>query len=169
MKKPAVFLDRDGVINIDKNYVYKIKDFEWITDIKQAIKFINDNGYYVFVVTNQSGISRGYYSIKDMEKLHKYINYELNLIGTKINAFFYSPYHPEAIDTRFVHLSNLRKPNTGMLELALKEWDIEKEKSFLIGDKKTDIKCANKFGINGYIFDYKKDNILKLVKKIIQT
>ena len=82
--KPAVFLDRDGVINNDKGYVYKIDDFEWIQDAIEAIKFLKDSGYYVFVVTNQSGIARGYYSEEDVEKLHIYINSELKKKETSI-------------------------------------------------------------------------------------
>ena len=161
MKKRAAFLDRDGVINVEKGYVYKITDFEWIDGAKEAIKFLNDSGYYVFIVTNQSGIARGYYKEKDVEILHNYINIELKYINAHIDEFFYSPYHP--INTNdYLHLSHLRKPEIGMLELANKKWNIDKTKSFLIGDKDTDIECAKNFRIRGHL--YKSGNLLDFIK-----
>ena len=87
--KPAVFLDRDGVLNIDKGYVYKIEDFEWTLGAKQAIKFFNNLDFYVFVITNQSGISRGYYTEKDVEKLHDYLKRQLERESIIIHDFFY--------------------------------------------------------------------------------
>ncbi len=152
MTKPAVFFDRDGVLNVDKGYVHKIENFEWIKGSKEAIKYIRDRGYYAFVATNQSGIARGYYTESDVDSLHKFINLELKKNETQIDDFFYSPYHPDFKD-KFIELSHLRKPNIGMLELAEKKWDIDKSKSFLIGDKITDIECADKFRIKGYLFD----------------
>jgi len=164
MLMPAVFLDRDGVINKEKGYVYKIKDFEWINDAKKAIKYLNDNKYLVFVVTNQSGIGRGYYSNRDVKILHDYINKELNVINAHIDEFFYSPYHPDGIYKNYVNLSHLRKPQTGMLELAEKKWGISKKLSYMIGDMPHDIECAEKFGIKGYLF--KSGSLLQFIKNI---
>lgn len=161
--KPAVFLDRDGVINIDKGYVNKISDFEWIKGSKDAIKYIKERGYYIFVVTNQSGIARGYYSFQDVITLHKYINVELSKTNTMIDEFFYSPYHPDI--KRFTHLSNLRKPDIGMLKMAEHKWHFDKSRSFLIGDKETDIICAINYGIKGYRFT--GDNLLDFIKEVI--
>ena len=95
MLKPAVFLDRDGVINKEKGYVYKISDFEWIEGSRESIKYLNENNYYVFIVTNQSGIARGLYDEKDVLDLHKYIKIELEKIDAYIDEFFISPYHPK--------------------------------------------------------------------------
>ena len=164
MLKPAVFLDRDGVINKDKGYVYKIDDFEWVEGAKESIKYLNNKGYYVFVTTNQSGIARGYYKEKDVIFLHKYINNELKKIEAHIDEFFISPYHPININ-EYSHLSHLRKPNTGMLELAASKWPIDKSMSLLIGDKNTDIECAEKFCIKGYLF--KNGNLLDFIKSSI--
>ncbi len=161
--KPAVFLDRDGVINIDKGYVNKISEFEWIEGSKNAIKYIKDQGYYIFVVTNQSGIARGYYTDEDVVNLHKYINNELGKINTLIDEFFYSPYHPD-YPNKFQDLAHLRKPNTGMLKIAENKWHFDKSKSFLIGDKVTDIECARNFGIKSYMF--KSNNLFEFIKKI---
>ena len=161
MLKPAAFLDRDGVINKEKGYLYKIDDFEWIEGAKESIKYLNDIDYYVFVVTNQSGIAKGYYNEKDVISLHNYINNELKSINAHIDEFFISPYHPDNTKD-YLNLSHLRKPDTGMLESAATKWPIDKSKSFLIGDKDTDIECAENFLIRGYL--YKSGNLLKFIK-----
>lgn len=162
--KPAIFLDRDGTINVDKGYVYKKKDFEWIEGAKEAIKLFNDKGYYVFVVTNQSGIGRGFYNKEDVEYLHTCINKDLSKIKARIDEFFYSPYHNSDKTNKFDHLKNLRKPNTGMLDLACEKWPVNRKMSLLIGDSESDIECARNFGIKGFLFNEK--NIFKFVEKI---
>ena len=90
MLKPAVFFDRDGVLNVEKGYVYKISDFEWMKGAKEAIKYLNEADYLVFVVTNQSGISRNYYSEQDVLELHQYMANELSKVNARIDEFFYS-------------------------------------------------------------------------------
>ena len=162
--KPAVFLDRDGVINHDKGYVHEIKDLEWILDAKETILYLNSKNYFVFVVTNQSGLARGFYSENDVRIFHSFINSELKKIGANVHEFFYSPFHPDFPLKKYSHLAHLRKPRTGMLELAMNKWNFDKEKSFLIGDKKTDIQCAINFGIDGYL--YKEGILLQFVKAI---
>ena len=161
MLKPAAFFDRDGVINQEKEYVYKISDFEWIEGSKESIKFLNENNYHVFIVSNQSGIARGLYAEKDVIHLHEYINSELRKINARIDDFFISPYHPMYPD-KFKNLIHLRKPNTGMLEIDESKWSIDKASSFLIGDKKIDIECAVNFGIKGYLFE--NGNLLDLLR-----
>ena len=161
MLKPAAFLYRDGVINKEKGYTYKINQFEWIEGAKESIKYLNDNNFYVFVVTNQSGIARGYYSEREVVFLHDYISKELEIIDAHVDEFFFSPYHPSNTD-QYLHLSHLRKPETGMLDLAASKWSIDKSKSFLIGDKNTDIECAEKFSIRGHLF--KTGNLLDFIK-----
>ena len=163
MLKPAAFLDRDGVINKEKEYLYKIKDFEWIKGSQESIKFLNDNNYYVFVVSNQSGIARGLYSEKDVFNLHRFITKELKKIDAYIDEFFISPYHPMFPD-KFKNLSHLRKPRSGMLEIAESKWPIEKKSSFLIGDKESDIECANNYGIRGHLFN--SGNLFDFIKRV---
>ena len=118
MLKPAVFFDRDGVLNVEKGYVYQISDFEWIDGAQEAIKYLNQKDYLVFVVTNQSGIARNYYSEEDVIQIHQFMNNELKKIDAKINEFFYSPWHPEGMNKDYERVSHLRKPSPGMLELA---------------------------------------------------
>ena len=164
--KPSFFLDRDGVINLDKGYVYKIEDFEWVEDADKAIKLMNDLGYYVFVVTNQSGISRGFYDEEDVENLHSYINDELMKTNAKINDFFISPYHPESSTQKYDNLKHLRKPETGMLSQACEKWSVDIKNSFLIGDKKTDILCGKNYGVNSFLF--KGGNLYEFVRQILK-
>lgn len=141
----AAFFDRDGTINIDKGYVHRIEDFEFIKGMPEFIKKYNDEGYKVIVVTNQAGIARGYYTQKEVDILHNYINEELAQIGAHIDAFYICPHHPD-----FTGDCNCRKPKTGMIEQAIKDFDIDVKQSVLFGDKPWDIKCGEKCGIKSY-------------------
>ena len=164
MDKPSAFLDRDGVINKDNGYVHSIKEFEWIDGAIETIKFIKSKGYQIFVITNQSGISREFYTSEDVILLHQYINNELRKKNTLIDDFFFSPYHPEIKNKKYEHLESLRKPNIGMLKLAELKWGVDKSKSFLIGDQETDIQCAKNYGIKGYLFN--KVNLFEFISGI---
>ena len=138
----AAFFDRDGTINVEKNYLYKVEDFEFIKGIPELIKKYNDEGYVVIVVTNQAGIARGYYTEEDMNILHRYINEQLAKIGAHIDAFYFCPHHPDITGE-----CNCRKPKTGMLEKAIQEWNIDVNQSILYGDKPWDIEAGEKCGI----------------------
>ena len=167
MKKlyKAVFLDRDGVINRNSGYVTHIKDFKWLKNVKLAIKLLNKKNFKVIVITNQSGVARGLYSEKDVLNLHTWMNKELKKIGAKINDFFYCPYHPFGKIKKYKKNSIFRKPNPGMILKAKDKHNINLNKSFMIGDQKSDELCAKKAKV---IFFYKKNNLLKQVKKILQ-
>jgi len=138
----AVFLDRDGTINVDKHYVYKIDDFEFIDGVPEMIKRFNDDGYKVIVISNQSGVARGFYTIADVEKLHRYIDGELAKIGAKIDAYYICPHHPD-----FTGVCECRKPKTGLVERAIKDFDIDVSQSLFVGDKESDRECARQIGI----------------------
>ena len=132
----AVFLDRDGVINIDKAYVYKIEDFEFCQGVFEALKHFQNLGYLLIVVTNQSGIGRGYYREEDFQHLTQWMKQELQKCGVAIDAVYYCPHAPEA-------MCNCRKPKSGMFENAIKALDIDVNKSWMIGDKESDIQAAH--------------------------
>lgn len=142
----AAFFDRDGTINVEKNYLYKIEDFEFIDGIPELIKKYNDDGFIVIVITNQAGIARGYYTKEDMNNLHEYINNELSKIGAHIDAFYFCPHHPD-----FTGECNCRKPKTGMIEKAIKDWNIDVKQSILYGDKPWDIEAGEKCGIRSIL------------------
>ena len=170
MKKSTkvAFLDRDGVINsskINNGYISRIKDFKWIPGSKKSIKYLKNLGYKVVVVTNQSGIARGYFYVKDVEALHKQVQIELNKIGTSIDKFFYCPFHKDGVIKRFKKKSRLRKPDIGMFLKVQKIWNIDKKNSFIIGDQLTDMQFAKKSGIKGFFFD--KKNLYEFIKENI--
>ena len=142
---PAVFLDRDGTLNVDTGYLYRIEDFVWIKGAREAIKNLNDTGYWVFVVTNQSGVARGMYGEDDVKKLHAWMQQDLASIGAHIDDFRYCP-----------HLGDeckCRKPKPGMILDLCEHWPVDKSKSFLVGDTNRDVESANAAGITGYLYD----------------
>tara|TARA_B100001175_G_C19472240_1_gene622397 strand:- start:202 stop:1383 length:1182 start_codon:yes stop_codon:yes gene_type:complete len=163
--KPVCFLDRDGVINEDFGYVASKIRFRWKKNIIKTIKFLNDNDYRIIVVSNQSGIARGFFKEKDVEHLNSWINYKLNEQGAFISKFYYCPYHIDGKIKKYKKKSFLRKPNPGMLLQANKEFKINKNRTFLIGDKYTDILAASRFGIKSQIV--KKDIFIQ-VRNIIK-
>ena len=166
MFKSAVFLDRDGVINKDLGYVFKIDDVEWISGSIEAIKLLNKKNFLVFVVTNQSGVARNFYSENDVKKLHRWMKNILKEKNAIINEFSYCPHHPDAINRKYRRECNCRKPNPGMIDKIIKNWQIDRKSSFLIGDNDTDIEAAYKAKINGYKFT--SNNLLQFVQNIIQ-
>lgn len=163
------FLDRDGVINSGKpnnGYIGSLKHFKWISGAKKTIKFLNTNKYKVVVVSNQSGVARGFFKIKNVHEVHLFIQAELKLIGAKIHKFYFCPYHECGIINKYKKKTYLRKPGIGMFRLAQKKWNIDKKKSFLIGDQMTDMQFAKKAQIKGYLFNEK--NLYKFIKKYIE-
>ena len=155
----AVIFDRDGTINIDRGYVHKIEDFEFRPNVIEAIKKLNDNGYKVIIITNQSGIGRGYYTKEDVEKLHNFINYELLKYGAHIDDFYYCPHKPK--DNCLC-----RKPGIILHIKAIQEHNINIDDLTLIGDKKTDIEPAKYLGCKKYLID-PKINLRTIIDNII--
>lgn len=150
----AVFFDRDGVLNVDKGYVYRPEDFEWIPGAQKAIRLVQDAGYHAFVVTNQSGVARGFYQEEDVFRLHRWMNEELSHFGTKISAFYHCPFHSEGTVDKYIVADHPdRKPNPGMILKAIEEWQLNPEMCLLIGDKDSDIEAASRAGIAGLLFD----------------
>ncbi|WP_300177857.1 HAD-IIIA family hydrolase [Bradyrhizobium sp.] len=153
VRRPAVFFDRDGVLNVDKAYVYRIDDFEWISGARDAIKLCNDLGYLTFVVTNQAGVARGYYGIDEVNQLHDWMNRDLAEIGAHIDEFQYCPYHEAGIIEEWRKASDHRKPAPGMILDCLEGWPVRKEASLLIGDQRHDLEAAAAAGIQGHLFE----------------
>ena len=139
-KTKAVFLDRDGVINIDKSYVYKIEDFEFVDGIFEKLRDYQKRGYLLIVVTNQSGIGRGYYTEEDFQKLTSYMLSELEKEGIKIAKVYHCNHSPE-------EGCECRKPNPGMLLKAKEEFNIDMKNSIMIGDKESDMEACKRAGV----------------------
>jgi len=162
----ALFLDRDGVINIEKDYLYKIEDFEFIEGVFELCKHYIDLGYLLLVVTNQSGIARAYYSEKDFIKLSEWMSREFLKHNIKIEKIYHCPHHPDISGS-----CSCRKPNPGMLLEAAKEFNISLADSIIIGDKERDIEAGLNAGLReSYLFDesktVKSSHATKIVSKL---
>lgn len=145
--KKAVFLDRDGVLNEEVQYLHRIEDFVWIPQAPAAIRRLNQAGFLTIVVTNQAGVARGFFSENDVNHLHRFIAEQLQPFGANIDAFYYCPYHEEGTVAAYRCKSDLRKPETGMFLRAIDEWHIDPVRSFVVGDKNSDIEPGRRLGI----------------------
>lgn len=154
MSRPVkiAFFDRDGVLNKDTGYVYEIGKFQWSLGAKEAIHLCQDYGYEVVVVTNQSGVARGYYTEQKVQALHEWMNQEIAEINAKIAAFYYCPHHPEGQITKYRQLCRCRKPEPGLILQALADFTADPADCWLIGDKESDLEAAKRAGITGYLF-----------------
>jgi len=164
-KRPAAFLDRDGVLNVDTGYVHNIDQLEWVAGAPEAVRLLNEAGYTVIVVTNQAGIARGLYDEAAVHQVHAHMQNVLKAKGAHVDAFYYCPHHPEGMISKFALVCQCRKPGTGMLDQAAREWPIDREHSFLIGDRDGDMEAAAAFKIRGVKFDQKADSLIGVVRR----
>ena len=143
----ALFLDRDGIINIDHGYVYQRDNFEFVDGIFELCSKAMACGYMIIVVTNQSGIGRGKYTEVDFEVLCRWMKVEFLQKGIKIDDIFYCPHHPISAKGQYLLSCSCRKPEPGMILKAQKKHNIALEKSIFVGDKKSDMLAANSAGV----------------------
>ena len=138
----ALFLDRDGIINVEKNFVYQREDFEFVEGIFDLVLRANQAGYLVVVVTNQAGIGRGYYSEEDFHVLMNWMKKEFSLRGCKIDDIYFCPYHPEFGIGEYRKISKNRKPEPGMFFEAAHALNIDLRNSIMVGDRISDMQAA---------------------------
>jgi D-glycero-D-manno-heptose 1,7-bisphosphate phosphatase len=161
-KNKACFFDRDGVLNKDIGYLYKKEDFQWIEGAVECINLLKKMKYKVIVITNQSGISRGFYNHEDVEKLHLWINTQLKrTINASIDQFYYSDEMPNN------KINSRRKPSPNMIIEAFQDHNLDPKQCFLIGDKKTDMDAAKNAKIKGFLFE--GGNLLVNIEKILKV
>lgn len=165
--KPCAFLDRDGVINQDEGYYHNVKKFVWMPKIRNLIKYLNKKGYLIIVVSNQSGVGRGFYDKKEVYKIEKFITSSLNRINAKIDKFYYAFYYKYSKNTLYRTKKNFRKPSNGMFLKACNEFVINKKKSFMIGDKIVDKKFSMKSNLKFFLYDQYFSNTIKKIKKFV--
>jgi len=150
--KKALFLDRDGVININHGYISDIKDFIFIPEIFQLIRDANNLDYLVFVITNQSGIGRGFFTEEDFKSLSSWMLNKLSEKGANIHKIYFSPFHPTNGKGKYLKDDFSRKPNPGMIIDAAKEFNLDLEQSLLVGDSISDIIAGNRARIKTNLY-----------------
>ena len=151
--RPAVFLDRDGVLNVDVGYAHRPEQIEWLPGAHVAVAHLSALGYLVFVVTNQAGVARGYYDEAAVTGLHRWMAAELAASGGRVDDWRYCPTHPDGTVAGYVRTDPWRKPEPGMLLDLMRHHDVDVAGSFLIGDHDSDVEAARRAGIDGYRFD----------------
>ncbi|MGM0506883.1 MAG: D-glycero-alpha-D-manno-heptose-1,7-bisphosphate 7-phosphatase [Bacteroidota bacterium] len=149
MPHRAYFLDRDGTLNIDTDFVYKIEEWIWCDGALETIRWLNEQEIKVIVVTNQSGIARGNYREEDVINLHRWVDEQLANEGAWVDGWYMAPHHPE-YDKEMRWPPEDRKPGTGMFDKAIETHDIDPTRSWMAGDKITDLKPALELGITPF-------------------
>jgi D,D-heptose 1,7-bisphosphate phosphatase len=147
LTRPALFLDRDGVINHDHGWVGTRERFDWMPGIQDAVRDASDAGWHVFVVTNQSGIARGHYNEADLALLHGWMQEQFRRAGGTIDDIRFCPYHPEAALPEYRRVSDWRKPAPGMITDLIRAWQLDPARCILVGDQPTDLAAAEAAGI----------------------
>ena len=158
----AIFFDRDGVLNEEVGYLYEVEKFKWIDGAREAIKFCNERGILAVVVTNQSGIGRGFYTAQNVDALHDFMQKNLAQVGAHIDGFYYCPHHPD-----FSGECNCRKPKPGLILRACEDFKINPAEAILFGDSRRDIEAAQAANLRAGIF-FKGGNLFDAVKNFFE-
>ena len=151
--RPAVFFDRDGTINADKGYVYRPADLIFLPGAIAAVKRVNDLGYYAFLVTNQSGVARGYFSEDDVRALHALLQEQLRAAGAHFDDIRYCPHHPDGNVAAYARVCDCRKPKPGMILDLMREWPVIAELSLVVGNSDGDMEAARGARLRGIRYD----------------
>lgn len=144
----TIFIDRDGTINEEMGYINHVERFKIFDFVPEAIRLFNEDGYKVIVITNQSGVARGYFSEALLQEVHAYLLQKLNKQNARIDKIYYCPHHPTEGKKEYRIDCSCRKPKTGMIEQAQRDFDIDLSRSYMIGDRFKDIEFGHKMGLN---------------------
>jgi D-glycero-D-manno-heptose 1,7-bisphosphate phosphatase len=166
-RRPAAFLDRDGVLNVDHGYTYRTEDLRLIDDAAAAVRRLNEAGFLTLVVSNQAGIARGYYTEDDARSFNQALRRRMMAAGARLDAVYFCPHHPEGVVPRYTTSCACRKPKPGLLRMAAHDWPIAARSSFLIGNAATDIEAARAFGVPG--FKHSGGSLLTTVEFALET
>lgn len=147
-RKPAVFLDRDGVLVEEKGYITSIEELTLFPYAAECIKYIQGEGYYAIVITNQSGVARGLFTEDALKEINEYLK---ETIG--VDAVYYCPHHPEGNVKLYRKICRCRKPGTGLFEQACKDFEIDKDRSYMVGDRAGDILAGQKAGFRTVLLE----------------
>jgi D-glycero-D-manno-heptose 1,7-bisphosphate phosphatase len=167
-KRGAIFFDRDGVLNVDHGFVHRAEDFEWIEGAREAVKMVNEAGFCAIVVTNQSGVARGFFGEEDVRALHDWMARDLASVGAHVDAFYYCPYLDDALVEAYRVADHPdRKPNPGMILKGLRAFDVDPGRAMLIGDKASDLEAARRAGVAARLF--KGGSLATVVQEILSV
>lgn len=156
----AIFLDRDGVINVERGFTYRLEDFVILPDLIETLQIFLQNGFLLIVVSNQSGVAKGLYTQNDVETIHSFLTNELTKSDIHLSEIYYCIHHPD------VSKCICRKPDSLFIEKALARFDIDPSRSFFIGDKDRDVEAAEKAGVPGILIEA-NSSLKLLLNKIL--
>jgi D-glycero-D-manno-heptose 1,7-bisphosphate phosphatase len=151
LKRPAVFLDRDGTINEQMGYINHVSRFVILPRVAEAVRLLNSRGYLAIVVSNQSGAARGYFPLPLIDTIHEILNTTLMQRQARLDGIFYCPHHPRSVIPELRVDCNCRKPRTGLIDRACSSFDIDMSHSFVVGDRCLDIELAHRCGMAGVL------------------
>ena len=151
MKKPAVFIDRDGTINEQLGYINHLSRFVLLPGVVEAVRLLNKNNFLSIIVTNQSGVAQGYYSIDLVYETHDFLKTTLKEKGAIIDGIFFCPHHPRGIVPEYRSECDCRKPKLGLVEQALESFDIDMTSSYVVGDRYIDMELAQRLNLKGIL------------------
>jgi D-glycero-D-manno-heptose 1,7-bisphosphate phosphatase len=151
MKRPAVFMDRDGTINEQRGYINHLSRFIVLPGVPEAIRLLNGNNFLAIIVSNQSGVARGYFPIDLVEEVHKDLRASLKGNGARIDGIFFCPHYPRGSLPEYCFECDCRKPKTGLFEQACNAFDIDVERSYVVGDRHTDLQFARNADLKGIL------------------
>ncbi len=165
--RPAVFFDRDGVLNVDTGYAHQPEELLWIEGAAEAVRLCNAAGRFVFVVTNQSGVARGYFTEDAVRAFHERMQADLRRVGAHVDAFAYCPHHPEGAVPGLAVDCACRKPRPGMILELLARWPVDAARSLLIGDSPRDLEAAAAAGLRGELF--RGGDLAAFVRRVLEV
>ena len=164
-RRGAVIFDRDGVINVDVAYAHRPDQIIWIEGAAEAVRAVNAAGLFAFVATNQAGVARGYYTEEEVKSLHRWMYQQLVKRGARIDAFLYSPFHPEGVVEAYRRVTDCRKPGPGMIRDLMARFPVDPARTVMIGDKDSDVQAAEAAGIEGLLFE--GGSLLEFIKPVL--
>ncbi|MGD8227546.1 MAG: HAD family hydrolase [Desulfobacteraceae bacterium] len=151
MKKPAVFIDRDGTINEQLGYINHLSRFVILPGVPEAVRLLNKNGWWAIIVSNQGGVARGYYPMELIDEIHDFLKSSLKQQGAIIDGIFFCPHHPAGVLPEYSSTCGCRKPETGLIDKAREAFDIDMSKSYVVGDRHVDIELASRLNLKGVL------------------
>lgn len=151
MKKPAVFIDRDGTINEQLGYINHLSRFVILPGVSEAVRLLNKNNWWAIIVSNQGGVARGYYPMELVDEIHGFLKSSLKGQGAIIDGIFFCPHHPAGVVPEYSSGCGCRKPETGLIDKALEAFDIDMSNSYVVGDRHVDIELASRLNLKGVL------------------